>query len=216
MVVENTFQGFKLEDLRGYKEKAHIGYMSMKMYEPRPEATWGRYNDRVISKPWVATLVRHFGTNMDNCTTDDAIDMAVDLSWIQNIKAVLKTVNGKTIAKVPEIEFTSEGLKAIKPDNLIMLGGNHRRLAVKDFVDELKSQLEREKASLKAKEGELSKTDEFAGELTNEVQVLKQKVDVLEGRIKTSQHWVVRLFDKGESLLIGDVRLLRIGDRRQN
>ncbi len=53
----------------------------------------------------------------------------------------MSSINGKKIKDVPEIKFSEAGLLKVRPDQLIMLGGNHRRKVVRLYVDMLKRQL---------------------------------------------------------------------------
>jgi hypothetical protein len=189
--------GFSYTELLKYKEDAFIGYLKMKIYDPPKEATWGRFNDRVVNEDWVAELVTKFRENFANCTTADAIDVSVRREWIQNSKDILLSVDGKEIKDVSEIEFTPEGLKAIAPDNLDMLGGNHRRLAVRIFVDGLKKQLEVTMAAHEPKEQALEKVQLFQGDPVDTIINLKAKIEELNARIENSLHWAIRLYDKG-------------------
>lgn len=101
---------------------------------------------------------------------------------------VLDRVNGVGIKNVPVMEFTDEGHEAIRPDQLIMLGGNHRREAVHQYVDQLKTQLQSEEKAMKAKEGEKGA----------EYEMLRERVQTLRDDIEQYQYWVVRIYDTGE------------------
>lgn len=189
--------GFPLEQVRSKKQDAFIGYLSMPLYDPPKEATWGRYNDRVVNDSWVATLVKAFSRRLDNCTNEDALEVAVQREWIRNVDDILPTVNDRTIKKVPLIEFTREGKDAIQPDNLVMLGGNHRRLALKAFVDALKQQLEHTMSKMKEKEAQAHKESDVSGPISEELKMLREKEVWLEKKIATSQNWVIALYDIG-------------------
>jgi hypothetical protein len=198
VVQEDHFMTFPLERLRGKKDEAFIGYLSIDLYDPPKEATWGRYNDRIVNQRWVRELVEDFRKNVDNCTNEDALEVAVRREWIQNADDILPTVNDKSIEEVPMMEFTREGKEALQPDNLIMLGGNHRRIALKTYVEEIKEQLEVMKVKLKAKEEAAHKSSDITGPIGQELRQVKEQVEKLEKRLGTSQKWVVRLYDIGE------------------
>lgn len=202
VVQEDHFMSFPLEQLRGKKQDAFIGYLSMNLYDPHKQATWGRYNDRVVNDSWVAQLVNDFTKRLDNCTNEDSLEVAVRREWIKNIDSILPTVNDKTIRDVPVMEFTPEGRKAIEPDNLVMLGGNHRRLALKEFVDGIKRQLESWKVKHSEKEKQADKASEISGPIMDEVNNAKMKIDWLEKKLALSQHWVIALYDIGTEYLI--------------
>jgi hypothetical protein len=197
VVQEDKFMGIALEELRSKKQAAYIGYLSINLYDPPKEATWGRYNDRAVNNSWVAQLLHDFARRLDNCTNEDALEVAVRRHWIQNLDKVLPMVNDKTIRNVPEIEFTRDGLLAIQPDNLVMLGGNHRRLALKLYVDELKQQLEKARSKSKGKEVQAHKHSDITGPYASELENQEEKVKWLERKLLTSQHWVIALYDMG-------------------
>jgi hypothetical protein len=197
VVQEDHFMSYPLEQLRGKKQDAFIRYLSMNLYEPPKQATWGRYNDRVVNDEWVAQLVNAFIKRLDNCTNEDSLEVAVRRSWIKNAEKILPTVNDKMIQNVPLMEFSAEGRQAIEPDNLVMLGGNHRRLALKEFVDGIKQQLESWKAKRAEKEAQADKASEISGPIVDEVKMIKEKIEWLEKKIASSQHWAVALYDIG-------------------
>jgi desulfoferrodoxin (superoxide reductase-like protein) len=101
---------------------------------------------------------------------------------------VMNFVDGKGIKNVPVMEFTEEGLKAIKPDNIIMLGGNHRREALHKYVKWIELQLEKEEKAM-----ELKQSDRDA-----EYERLKERVRILKADREQYQYWVVRIYDVGE------------------
>ena len=197
VVQEDNFMGVPLERLRGKKQDAFIGYLSFNLYDPPKEATWGRYNDRVVNPDWVAKLVEDFAKRLDNCTNEDALEAVVKRMWIQNMDSIKRTVNDKKIKEVEEIEFMREGKAAIAADNLVMLGGNHRRIALKIYVDTLKEQLEKDQKQVKTKTTQAHKQSDITGPIAAELKELEEKVAWLEGKIAISRHWVVALYDIG-------------------
>jgi hypothetical protein len=197
VVQEDNFMGIPLERLRGKKQDAFIGYLSFNLYNPPKEAAWGRYNDRVVNADWVSKLVESFTKHLDNCTNEDALEVVVKKTWIQNMDAILTTVNDKKIEDVPKMEFTPDGKSAIDPENLVMLGGNHRRLALKVYVDNLKNQLEKDENTLKAKTTQAHKHSDITGPIGAELEEVQKKVIWVEQKIASSQHWVVALYDIG-------------------
>jgi hypothetical protein len=151
----------------------------------------------VVNPDWVAKLVEDFAKRLDNCTNEDALEAVVKRTWIQNMDSIEPTVNDKKIKEVEEIEFTREGKIAIAPDNLVMLGGNHRRLALKIYVDALKEQLEKDNKQVKTKTTQAHKQSDITGPIGAELKELKERVEWLEGKIAISRHWVVALYDIG-------------------
>jgi hypothetical protein len=104
---------------------------------------------------------------------------------------VLSSVDGRGIKNVPLLEFTSEGELAIRPDKLVMLGGNHRREALRIFVGWLKTQLQEAEKAMKAREGEIGA----------EVEQLEERVRVLRKEVEEYRFWAVRIYDIGESMI---------------
>jgi hypothetical protein len=198
VVEETKFMGHTYDELNAWKSDALIGFMKINIINPPAEMRWGAFNDRTINKEWVADLVKDFWVNLANCTSADAIDMVVRREWIKNPDGILAAVDGKTIQEVQEIEFTPNGLKEMAPKNLIMLGGNHRRVAMNDFFVELETQLKvtREQYQLEEINMEEVGMDQDE-ESDNRNRLLMSRVNELERRISNSQHWVVQLYDKG-------------------
>ena len=197
VVQEDHFMGIPLERLRGKKREAFIGYLSFNLYDPPPAASWGRYNDRVVNEEWIDKLVDDFTRHLDNCTSEDALEVVIKKEWIENVDDILMTVDDKTIQDVAELKFTEDAMAAIEPDKLEMLGGNHRRLALKIYVDGLKAQLENAQSQLKRTNTQAHKRSDITGPIGQEVNALEEKVKWLERKLASSQHWVVGLYDIG-------------------
>lgn len=195
----HLFFGLDITGLRQKKLDALIGYMSMDIFKPPEGAEWGTFNDRAIDESWVADLLSSFrGNNLDNSTDETAIDITVKTHWIKNLDEKLPTVEGKTIDQIPEIIFTEEGVREIKNKELWMMGGNHRRLALQRYVDELtKDQKEKtarvEKLKRRWLDGGIQDTDKENAYLDENASVQE-----LEKKIKSSSKWSVRLYDRGK------------------
>jgi hypothetical protein len=99
----------------------------------------------------------------------------------------MSAINGKRIQEVPELEFTEEGRAAIRPDQLIVLGGNHRRKAVQRYVDKLKKDIRGEEAQLKGK----------SSEAVEEVDTIRTRIRELREDVKQACMWAVRIYDLG-------------------
>jgi hypothetical protein len=104
---------------------------------------------------------------------------------------VLNSVDGRGIKNVPVMEFTREGQEAMRPNKLVMLGGNHRREALQIYINLLKTQLETEEKALQTKEGDIG----------GDVDKLRERVKVLRGEIEQYQFWAVRIYDVGEFMI---------------
>jgi hypothetical protein len=173
--------------------------MAMSLYDPPKGAFWGEFNDRPLNQDHVATLARDFGARLDNCEDKTALDAAVKREWIKNIEDAIETADGTTINDVPLMELTEEGLAVISPNNLWILSGNHRRMALIQHVADLKKELADTMTSLNNIEVEKKELEgDIAGKLGQEVERLNEKAKVLGKRIESSYKWVIRLYDRGE------------------
>jgi hypothetical protein len=185
---ESNFMSMPMKELDRRKAAARVGFVSMDLYEPPSEATWGRYNDRKVNHMWVMQLVEDFKREYGNCSEKDSIELAIKPEWLKNLDEVPKAIDGLGIEEVPQMEFTEEGLAAISPDNLVMLGGNHRRKAVHIYVDWLKSQIQVEEKRLKTKESEGA----------DGVRALSAKIKEMKEEMDLSCFWAVQIYDLGE------------------
>lgn len=195
------FFGFKKELLRKLSGKAIIGYMKINIIKP-PEGTyWGQFNDRAISDTWVDTLFQTFcNGELDRCTDRNTMDVAVDRAWLDGGgNDATDLVDGYTLDEVPEIAFTVGGKKAIKNNNLWMLSGNHRRLALKKYVESLKATMEEAQEKIDEvkkdkSEDELAKLGEGARRGLEENEAI---VEEMKEKIEEGSYWTVRLMDRG-------------------
>lgn len=185
--------------LRLAKEKASLGFMRMDIIHPPEGAIWGEFNNRSPDEPWIARMAGQFETYLDNCCNEHSMDVTVDPKWLKDPSAILKSVDGYSMENVPLMEFTQDGAEAIKHNNLWMLSGNHRRLALVKYIDKLKADVEN--ARNKIEEMTEGKTDEQLAALDNDAkEALKrwqELVSVKEPLIDSSCFWTVRIFDRG-------------------
>src|SRR5260221_1557818 len=72
---ETHFGSMLVDELETMKANARIGYLSINLYDPPPEATWGVYNDRKINDSWVQHLYNDFQRRHDNCTEEDCLEV---------------------------------------------------------------------------------------------------------------------------------------------
>jgi hypothetical protein len=81
---ETHYLTFLIDDLERLKAETRVGYLSMNLYEPPAEASWGVYNDRKIQEEWVEELFNDFQRRYDNCTEEDCLEIAIKLEWLRN------------------------------------------------------------------------------------------------------------------------------------
>lgn len=182
---------------------AEIGYFKINVIDPPIGAVWGTFNDRPPNANAVDKMVSAFEIHVDNCTDSCAMDVAVDPAWLVDPGSALKKVDGLTIFQVPELRFTQEGEKAVRSNNnLWMLSGNHRRLALKRHIDTLKQELTDAKAAMEEK-GDDDESSDGIQIVEDGVAIpykeAEEKVKYLEERIERSSFWAVRAYDRGLS-----------------
>jgi hypothetical protein len=187
-VKETEFMGFPLVSLEKKKVAARFGYMAINLYEPPSSATWGKYNDRKVSGNHVRTLVTDFKRTVENCNEMDCIEVALRPEWLSNGDKVLKTIEGLTIDDVPVMEFTVDGEAAMVAEKLTMLGGNHRRHALKKHIVWMDGRIENEEKRLKQTPSEEVETVHAIGGII---------ADLKRDRDRACR-WAVRIFDVGE------------------
>ena len=81
---ETHFGSMLVDELETMKANARIGYLSINLYDPPPEATWGVYNDRKINDSWVQHLYNDFQRRHDNCTEEDCLEVAIKPEWLED------------------------------------------------------------------------------------------------------------------------------------
>lgn len=205
-----TFMGFDIAVLRDKIRKATMGYMRIDLISPPPGAIWGTFNDRKILESMVLPLLQNYGdTWVDNCCEARAIEVAVKPSWLvldpRDPEKVPTAVNGKHVDDVPILEFTPEGARETLDDNLWMLGGNHRREALRRHLDGIAKRVEEMKAAVQKLQddqhkGGLPCTGAYSGfdfEKDQEGDKLVEAIEVLEKKMATDRKWIVRLIDRG-------------------
>jgi hypothetical protein len=197
--VENTdFFGHEPRHLLNVKTESFIGCLTMNILDPPEGTIWGQFNSRVVSMSHVNKLFEKFKARLDNCVDDNAMHIAVKRKWVKNISAAEKIhrVDGQTIDAVPELELTAEGMREIKKNKLWVMGGNHRRLALKKLVDELRESLEKSRSKAERLR-ELATAKGNKGPSETQAKNAEKAVDDLTKRISDSSKWAVTLYDLG-------------------
>jgi hypothetical protein len=189
VLPEDDFMGVPIDELEKAKAGALVGYMAMDMCKPPVEATWGLYNDRKIDDAWVADLIKSFKHRRSNCLESDSVEVAIRPEWLKNRDQIRARIDGLKIHEVAEMEFTDEGKKAISPDNIIMLGGNHRREALRRLMEELRTTLQRDEKAIKDKGTDIPIPESNA----DEARIKKERE-----KVKWAGHWSIKIYDRGE------------------
>jgi hypothetical protein len=140
-----------------------MGYLSMDVVDPPQGAMWGKWNNRSVGQNFVDSMAAGFVNQLENCVERYAIPVAVRKAWLRPTVKPMERINGKRIDQVPTISFTVEGARAIANNELWVLGGNHRRLALAKCMEDLRTELEDKRAFIADLKVEL-KTEEIEKE----------------------------------------------------
>lgn len=188
--------GFDITVLRRKKQQALLGYMSIDLLDPPAGAEWGHFNDRLVEPSWVRVLVDHYEKMVDNCTDATVIDAAVKKAWVANLSDIKSSVEGEHIEDVPVMSFTEAGEKEMVPKNFWILGGNHRRIALRSWVDAKRKEV----AIHQALSEKLKKEEEHGYDYSRDraIREADRAASDLEEKIRKSQKWVLRLYDRGD------------------
>jgi hypothetical protein len=130
-------------------EENALGYMRLNVVHPPAGTCWGKFNNRTISPKWVDDLCESFMKNIECCEYNNVMDIALDPNWITTPKeGMISRIRGVDLMDVPLITFTPEGAQAIRNNNLWVLSGNHRHLAMLKYVKILNEMLKTAKGKL--------------------------------------------------------------------
>jgi hypothetical protein len=199
--VDNTkFNGFEITLLRKIKTEAFIGFRVMDMYPPPTGAFWGKFNDRKVDEAWVDKLADDFEATLDNCSNNSAIDVVVKTEWLEKLdQKEWSSVYGKTIEEVPSLTFTTEGQRAIRDNNLWVMSGNHRRLALNKFLEKATDEVRIKEAERKVLEAN-DLTRQCHGASVDYGNALNAEIEKQKKVIQRAHRWVVRVYDRGTQI----------------
>jgi hypothetical protein len=196
---DNKFFGFDVVALRKSKMDAWIGYLAMDIIDPPDGAIWGKFNNRALDHNWIRSMTETFATRVDNCLDLCSMEVAVDPCWLIDSHSALKSVDGLTVDKVPVMKFTPQGEIAIKHNNLWMLGGNHRRLALIKYIKSLEEKVALSKEAIVTTKDDNTDKDDSDPDFNKKLNELQDSVKELEDKIASSRMWTVKLYDRGAS-----------------
>jgi hypothetical protein len=149
------FFGEQKDTFKLIKESSFLGYLKMNIIDPPEGTTWGYFNDWAINQAWVTRLAEMFvNGKLHNCEEKYSMDIAVKRSWVNNLVDAENTqeLSGKDIRYLPRLQLTTEGQQAILEEELWVMGGNHRRLALISYIDWLKYKVNNLKGKLLAED----------------------------------------------------------------
>jgi hypothetical protein len=201
LIDADLYFGIQIDIVRRKKELASLGKYNLDIVTPPNGARWGQFNDRRVDTAWVLKLFHEFQGVLDNCIDATTIDVVVKRRWVGNLPKTfderLQRVESVAKEKVPLVEFTPEGIVEMPVEGLWMMGGNHRREALKLYVEDLEKKLDdaKDQASRFRKEGNDEGGDIIA--LSAEAERAQLIAQEYEKKIARSRLWVVNLYDKG-------------------
>lgn len=149
------------------------------------EQPWGKFNNKTLNQNKIKRLTATFKNNLENCTIQMTMDVAIDPDRLLNKDPILRTVEGLKLKNVPEINFNIEGSWAIRSNNFWVLGGNHRRIALTTFRDKMKEDLSELNADMKAMK-EIDSNQDLEDEQREQLDFIEGEVTNLEDRIYNS------------------------------
>jgi hypothetical protein len=195
-----TFNNVDISILRKMKADAFIGYRVMRMCPPPPGAFWGKFNDRPVDDEWMKKLAADFEKELDNCSESTAMDVVVDKRWLEGIEegeSEVKILEGKNLSEVPALKFTSAWEENVQEEDLWVMGGNHRQLALNIFLEKTRGDLSKTEAELARISDSNNRASLFHGESVDEENKLKAEVKKKKDAVKSAQKWLVRVYDRG-------------------
>ena len=201
LIDADLYFGIQIDIVRRKKEQASLGKYNMDIVTPPDGARWGQFNDRRVDTAWVLKLFHEFQGVLDNCIDATTIDVVVKRWWVGNLPKTyderLQRVESVPKESVPLVEFTPEGIAEMPVEGLWMMGGNHRREALKLYVEDPEKKLDeaKDQASRFRKEG----NDEGGDIITSSAEAERAQLiaQEYEKKIAQSHLWVVNLYDKG-------------------
>lgn len=193
------FFGFDLKELRAAKGKALMGFVSMNVVNPPAGTVWGKFNNRKVDANWVSQMTERFASHLDSCAEENSMDVALDPDWLFSKDPLISVIDGNAMEEVPALKFTKQGEVEIKNNNLWMLSGNHRRLALCQHVAKMKAVVESAKETIKGftegkSDEDMAKLDDVSREKMTQAE---QVVNTTEPKILKSSMWTVRVFNRG-------------------
>ena len=192
--------GEERKHIERWTKKARMGYFAMDVMNPPEGTVWGQFNDRNVNEGQVTLLVEKFKTNVDNCTGTTAMRVAVKSVWVSNLGAALGDLMGMTIDQVPMLEFTPSALDEIADDeeknDLWMLSGNHRRLALEKHLSVVEKGLASRRDTLEAVEKRIH-DDGFIKEVEDQKILLVRDIEQREQSLTMASRWAVEVYNRG-------------------
>ena len=199
---EKKFFNFEISYLRRVIGEATLGYLLMDLAPPPTGAYWGKFNNRTVNSQWVEKLFESFIDDMDHFSEKNAIEVAVKPAWLdESLEGnIAPTLSGFKFHDVPLLKFSEPGTEAIQNNNLWMLSGNHRRLALLQYVNLLKMKLEEEEGKAEDVVNGKSRADleMLAPRAKKGLKDTQGKIEKFQEQIDKASKWVVKLYDRGE------------------
>jgi hypothetical protein len=193
------FNEFEITYLREMKRKAELGFLSMPLFEPPKAAHWGKFNDRALEDKAVNELLTHFSGNVDNCTESTSIDVVVRKGWLEEGLVFHDSIEGMRVEKLNKLAFSEDGEKAAATEKLWVLGGNHRRKAVKEYVESKQKARQAFSKQLEtATRTTKNKTASGGPERVEDGEEIKEEMERIDVDIAKASQWAIRVYDRGE------------------
>jgi hypothetical protein len=117
-----------------------IGHCSVDLSRVKRDGwVFGKWNQRAIDRSHVTRMVERLKQKRV-VDEDSGIPIALRRSWFTT--TLEPTLNGKVVQELPRLELSPEGKLAQGRGEFKPFGGNHRRAAIEDMVQDVRKRLE--------------------------------------------------------------------------
>ena len=155
----------------------------------------GRYNPRAINPTQVTKLAKEFvSKGISSATRESAIVIAFRPTWLKATNTLAKDLVGATIEKLPTLELSAEGEKALREGEICGFGGQHRRAALRQAIAKNELELAEAKTELKDLEDE---DDKAKVEVQESIARCTATIAKCKGYEALFGPWTIRAINKG-------------------
>ncbi|KAF8257670.1 hypothetical protein EI94DRAFT_1708747 [Lactarius quietus] len=166
--------------------------MVMNLHSPPEGAFWGQFNDRPLDKGAIQWPVNSYHENIQNCTDNTSIDIAVKKGWLMDMKNFKMTVKGPKIEDVPELKLLVISMAAVKNKNVD--DGRASLVQGTAVVGQKEKEIKKMEKAVKNME-KVSMNEKGEGEWKKAMKVIAKERKKLE----TAKMWVVPVTEHGPS-----------------
>jgi hypothetical protein len=191
-VVDENVLGRTTAKVQESIKQAFMGYFSVNLFDLPSGFKFGVFNDRQAKSVQITKLLESFRTEgLLHCDRQTAIPVGLHGDWISS-NPIMEPKEGD-IGSVESITFTPNRQKALNNKQVIVFGGNHRRLAIKKHIDGLASRRQELDKQLK-KLPPLEQRDEAQ---VAKADNLRWRIGKIDEVFEKSKLWLIVAYDLG-------------------